>query len=214
LHDGRTDEPPDAEPHDVTVAVPSMVASADPTARAMVDAAVARMEAFGCRVARGTGPEVDRGAVRRTGLLLCELVLLEVYAEAYSSGHPGLSAGLRRLLDYAAPLRGGSDIETTTRAELERLGGELRRQVEGLGVLLLPTAPGPVPLLGDDPAGAADLTAWVNVAGLPGAVLPDGWPVRLAGDRPGLQLVGGVDQDRALLVLADGLDANVSHSRR
>lgn len=192
---------------DVRVGVPAVGDHADPEARAMVDTAVTLIEGLGCQVLRDTGPAVDPQALRRAGLLLCELVLLDVYAEEYACGHPGLSPGLRRLLDYAARSPATTVLEAATRVDLVRRGTELRSQLEDLDVLLLPTTPGPVPLLGDDPSGAADLTAWVNMAGLPGVVLGEGWPERFAADRPGLQLVGRAHQDRDLLAFAHRLDA-------
>jgi aspartyl-tRNA(Asn)/glutamyl-tRNA(Gln) amidotransferase subunit A len=199
--DQQKERPPDR----LVVGLPALCGDADPATQAVLEVGAARLAAAGYEVVRGTGPEVDAGAVRRLGLLYCELVLLRDYAIPYTSGDPGLSSPLRRLLDYAARLPEAESDLSRLEADLLRRGRELREQVSRYDVLLLPTTPGEVPFLGTDPHAAADFTAWVNAAGLPAVVLPADWPEPLTADRPGLQLVGRAGEDRALLILAGGL---------
>lgn len=212
VHDGirGTSEGDDERPtpERLRVGVPAMCQVADPATRAVLGAAADRLAAAGHELVHDTGPDLDAAAVRRLGLLYCELVLLSHYARPYASDDPGLSGQLRRLLDYAARLPADDADPARLEAELLRRGQELREQVNTFDVLLLPTTPGEVPVLGTDPHAAADFTAWVNVAGLPAVVLPADWPEPLAAERPGLQLVGRAGRDRALLEVACDLAAD------
>jgi Asp-tRNA(Asn)/Glu-tRNA(Gln) amidotransferase A subunit family amidase len=66
---------------------------------------------------------------------------------------------------------------------------------------VLPTTPAEAPHVSEDPAGAADLTAWVNAAGLPAVAVP------VAGRS--VQLVASAGDDERLLALAADLAAQV-----
>jgi Asp-tRNA(Asn)/Glu-tRNA(Gln) amidotransferase A subunit family amidase len=198
---------PDPRPRSLEgllVAVPRLLQHCDDAARRAVRRASALLARLGARIEVGTGPDLNPGQVRRLGLLACELGLLDEYDVEYRSGDTGLSPALRRLLDYADRARRDPHRIETLRSDLARLGEELQVGVESADLTLLPTTPGPVPALTEDPPTAADLTAWVNVAGLPAVSLPIGAPRK---DFSSVQLIGRAGSDLDLLAHAAALGA-------
>lgn len=129
--------------------------------------------------------DLDLGRLRRRAFLLAELEASRTFAEARSRG--AIPAGMEALLDYGA----AASSEALRRSndeivQAQRIAGELFADAD---LLLLPTTPGGSPLLTHDPPAAADLTAWVNVAGLPAVSVPvGGRSVQLIG-RPGSDLL-------------------------
>lgn len=187
------------------VAVPALAYEEDsPAAHHLLDV-IGRLTELGATIVTETGPTIEPGRVRRLGLLLCELTLLGTYEQAYGSGDPGLSDGLRGLLDYAAVIEDAPARLAQVNAELAQISADIRAVVADFDFLVLPVTPGRVPGLLDDPPDAADLTAWVNVAGLPAVTMPPVGPRRR---EPGasIQLIGNPESDRQLLDLAVHLD--------
>jgi aspartyl-tRNA(Asn)/glutamyl-tRNA(Gln) amidotransferase subunit A len=144
--------------------------------------------------------DLDASLVRRRGLLLCEAEAYAFWRDAVERDDAGLSEPLKALLRY------GRDASDERIAQARRVVDDVAEAAMALfgeaDVLVLPTLPGAPPHVGEDPAGLADLTAWVNLAGLPAVsvptwVAPDGEPVPRS-----VQLIGRPGSDLDLLALA------------
>lgn len=163
---------------------------ADATVDAAGQRALARalraLQAEGCAVQASGMLDLDLGRLRRRAFLLIEAQASRTFADARAQG--AIPAGMDELLDFGAAataesLRRSEDAV----AQAQRLAIDLLADVD---LLLLPTTPGGAPLLADDPPGAADLTAWVNVAGLPAISVPvGGRSVQIIGRRGSDRLI-------------------------
>jgi aspartyl-tRNA(Asn)/glutamyl-tRNA(Gln) amidotransferase subunit A len=152
---------------------------------------------------------IDPALVRRRGLLVCEADAAEAWATELAAQDPGLSPALTSLLIY------GRDADPGRVQAARDTCDEVAAQVINMmndgktDVLVLPTIPGPPPLIDADPPGLADLTAWVNLAGLPAVSLPT--RVHVAGEPVprSVQLVGRRGNDLALLALVAAVEAEL-----
>jgi aspartyl-tRNA(Asn)/glutamyl-tRNA(Gln) amidotransferase subunit A len=144
------------------------------------------------------------GRARRAGLLLCEAELHGLLEPVLREQPERLPADLRAMMAY---IEGRSAVDLGRALSLVGQMGEHWQHLTGeVDVLLLPTAlqtafamDAPVP------AHQADLTAPANMAGLPAISLP--LPVPQGVLPVGLQMVGRRGQDRALLHLAERVEA-------
>ncbi len=180
------------------VGVPGLVELADDEGRAALDAVLDGLSRLGYE-RRSVDLGIDPAHVRRRGLLLCEIGAYAYFRDAVDRDDPGLSPGLRALLRYGAdaPATRVSAAFTALYEAERSVAGAFR----GLTVLALPTTPAGPPRVGMDSANAADLAAWVNVAGLPAVALPAG-PVTGDGMPRSVQLIGHTGDDVELLALA------------
>ena len=158
----------------------------DAPGRAAVAQAIDALQRAGFIRGEDRGLPVDLGSLRRRAFLLVEAQASVTFAEARRAG--SVPEAMARLLDYG----GGASPDALDRshqalADARDRARDLLRDVQ---ILVLPTTPHGAPLLGDDPPGAADLTAWVNIAGLPAVSTP-------LGERS-VQLVGGPGSDLLL----------------
>jgi aspartyl-tRNA(Asn)/glutamyl-tRNA(Gln) amidotransferase subunit A len=134
-----------------------------------------------------TATGVEPGWLRRQGLLLVEAAAADTFADEWAGGL--IPSNLLPLLDFGRALpaprlwRAVRSLATARR--------NIRLALSGVDCLILPTTPTTAPALTDDPGNAADLTAWVNVAGQPVVVIPWG--------NVSLQCVGAPGSDSQLL---------------
>ena len=143
--------------------------------------------------------------IRVAGLIASGQWLIADLAEHYQAANPGLSDGLKFVLNFCAKGTARPDILSRTRETLCVALGED-------GVLLLPTAPQPA--FSHDthaPANQADFTCLANVAGLPALALPAGWSDE--GLPVSVQLVGPAGSEASLFALARLLDAKLAAYR-
>jgi aspartyl-tRNA(Asn)/glutamyl-tRNA(Gln) amidotransferase subunit A len=183
------------------VGVPTLIDLADDAAHRAVDAAVAALGAASASV----DLQLDPALVRRRGLLLCEAEAARWWApqlEAADRGEPsGLSDALLALLRYGRDAA-ADDVREAERVRRAARDAVLRLLAGRTHVLVLPTLPDAPPAVDDDPPGLADLTAWVNLVGLPAVSVPTG----VTGDGElvprSVQLIGAPGADRLLIELS------------
>lgn len=184
------------------VAVPSIAAVADDAAARALEAARHALDAHDVPVGE-LRLDLDLARLRRRGLLACEAHTYRRFAAAVDGEDAGLSPRVRDLLRYGRDAGGQRVAEAE--AALRDAAADVARQLAGVDVLILPATPAGPPPLGSEPPGAADLTAWVNVAGLPAVVVPAGAPDD-DGLRRAVQLVGRPSTDLALLRFAGAIE--------
>ena len=159
----------------------------DHTGRQAVEAVVEQLSALGADVTRQTSFEelgIDPAALRRRGLLLVEAAAAERFGSDDQAGR--IPESVRPLIEYGRQISGPRLWRAIRDLVADRR--LIRNALADIDVLVLPTTPEPAPLIDEDPSGAADFTAWVNVAGLPAVVVPwSGASVQLVG-RPGCDL--------------------------
>jgi len=185
------------------VGIASLTAVADAPARAAVEHAAAKLRRDGIEVVE-IALDVDTGRVRRRGLLLCEAEAADYWGTAVDGKPAGLSEPLRALLRFGRE----ASTEALEAAETARTNVEqvVRAVFDEVDVLLLPTLPGPIPAGHEDPTDLADLTAFVNLAGVPAVSVPT--TVTAPGEKipRSIQLVGPHGHDVVLIELAATLD--------
>lgn len=161
-----------------------LTARADPAGRHAVEDLQRAMVESGAHLTGSIDFEsqgIDPGRVRRRGLLLVESAAADRFDEEYEAGL--IPENLLPLIDYGRATQ-APRLWSAVR-DLVDLRRRIRIALSATDVVILPTTPMPAPLIGEDPTGAGDLTAWVNVAGLPAVVVPwAGSSVQLVG-RPG-----------------------------
>lgn len=143
---------------------------------------------------------LDPALVRRRGLLLCEAEGYAFWRDAVERDDPGLSAPLKALLRFGRDA--SSERLADARATAEQVEAMTASLFDHADVLVLPTLAGPPPTVGQDPPGLADLTAWVNLAGLPAVSVPTGSRPEGEPVPRSVQLVGRPGSDLELLALA------------
>ena len=143
--------------------------------------------------APGMLPELDLDVLRADAFLLTEI------EGAQSLGlEPGLSPGLRKLLDYGA--RVPEDKAQAVRARLADAARFLTGALTSSRVALLPCVAESAFAHGTrPPVGQADFTVLANIAGLPALAVPAPGAIPPVS----VQLVGPKGSDRALLALAE-----------
>lgn len=143
-------------------------------------------------------PELAHDALRSDAFLLTE-----VEAAQSLGAEPGLSPGLRKLIDYGAQVPHDRAQAVRTRlAEAKRL--VTRALTPSPRVALLPCVAEPAFAHGArPPVGQADFTVLANIAGLPALAVPAPGAVPPVS----VQLVGPKGSERALVALAGRLVA-------
>lgn len=195
----------------VRIAIPDFAGDADEVALDELHASVRHFENVGCSVQRTVPTGIDPQAARRAGLLFVESDASAIF-RALTDTRPGsLPESTLSMLAFGralppARLHAARHVMAGLRAATGRLMAEF-------DYLLLPVTPNAVPPIGTDPADAANLTAWVNLAGLPALAMRP-CVARTAGQRGatalsrGVQLVGRHGADAALLRLASCVEAS------
>lgn len=135
----------------------------------------------------GAATGVEPGWLRRQGLLLAEAAAADTFTNEWEANL--IPPSLLPLIDYGRTLP-APRLWRSVRS-LVAARRHIRLALTGVDCLVLPTTPTSAPPLNEDPGNAADLTAWVNVAGQPVVVIP--W-----GD-VSLQCVGAPGSDSQLL---------------
>ena len=188
----------------IRVGVPDLVDRTElaPSVRAALDTAVDAL------VAVRVPMPIDAVLTRRCGLLVCEAGGADEHRDALSEKPEGFSPLLRSLFAYGA--RASAAKLSAAIDELVKARWVVRATFDHADVLLLPTASNVAPLVGDDPLDAADLTAFVNVAGLPALSMPAGTDEH--GLPIGLQLVGRPFSEPLLIAVAVQLHARAYKS--
>lgn len=189
-------------PNTLRIGAPDIAAMADRAGRRCGQAALDALRTVGYTVS-DVALGVEPAVLRRRGLLLCEAHTYRTFATAVDTDDPGISPRVRDLLRY------GRDADAArvraAEADLSDAGDRIRALFDDIDVLVLPVTPTGPPGLHEEPEHAADLTAWVNVAGLPAVV----FPVVAGGISRGVQIVGPPDGDALTLTLAAALEGLV-----
>lgn len=176
---------------------PAQLAGCTPEVRAFYDAC---QDALGASLGPPNPlPPMDFEELRGTAFLLTE-----IEAAQSLGGVPGLSPGLRKLIDYGAAIP--EEKARAIRASLAETASAVQSALEGPRVALLPTVAEPAfPLGGRPPRGQADFTVMANVAGCPALALP------APGAHPPVsaQLVGPKGSERLLVTLAEEILARL-----
>ena len=166
---------------------------------AIFEGALEKLSAVLCERRAVDFSDWDFARTRRAGLLLMESEMLATFADDVAGTVTPVSAGFRKMLDYAAG-KSAADYAVADRV-LDAATLKMRRLFAQVDVLVLPTTPqGAFLLDGPVPDSVADLTSFASLAGcpavsLPMGSLPNGLPI-------GLQLVGARGSDLRLLELA------------
>jgi aspartyl-tRNA(Asn)/glutamyl-tRNA(Gln) amidotransferase subunit A len=183
------------------VGILSLNVPLDESAQRAVNAVAQRIADEGVEVIQ-VHLDLDPALVRRRGLLLCEAEAASFWGSAVDGDPPGLSPALRGLLAFGrdadeSAIRSAESVRVDVEAAMTAL-------FDDVDALLLPTLPGPPPLIGDDPPGLADLTAFVNLAGVPALSFPTTTVAPGESIPRSVQLVGENGSDRALIAFVDG----------
>ncbi|MCB1999910.1 MAG: amidase [Rhodoferax sp.] len=181
---------------------------ADVEVAAAFDAALARLrQVFGCTLQAVRLDQLDLGATRRAGLLLCEAELHPVLAPVLLERPDVLPADLLAMMRHVER-KSAPDLGLALE-RAARTGEELDRLTQDLDALLLPTTPQQAfPMRSPVPRNQADFTALANMNGAPAISLP--LPVTADALPVGLQLIGRRGHDLALLQLAARVESALS----
>jgi aspartyl-tRNA(Asn)/glutamyl-tRNA(Gln) amidotransferase subunit A len=144
------------------------------------------------------GAPVAAPALDLDGLRADAFLLTEIEGSQSLGVEPGLSSGLRKLLEYG--LRVPEWKADAVRARLTDASERLTAALAPARVMLLPTVAEPAFAHGTRaPVAQAEFTAPANVAGLPALAIP----APEASPPVSVQLIGPPKSERALLTLAD-----------
>ena len=114
---------------------------------------------------------IEFGALRRKGLLISEVEGYAAHQEALAVSPEGFSPSFTGMLDWGRRAT-GEEIEEA-RAAIRTAGERLAALLDGVDVLVMPTAPqGPFPFEAPPSANQADFTALANFAGFPATAVP------------------------------------------
>lgn len=197
------DRPITGLPAQCRIGVPDLADLADAAGRAALAATTDALAGMGLsHVPADLALDVAR--LRHRGLLICEAHAYRQWSAAVEADDPGLSDRVRGLLRYGRDA--GAEREAAALATLQQAAATVVRVFDHVDVVILPVTPGGPPPLGCEPAHAADLTAWVNIAGLPAVAIPSG-PATNEGMPRGVQLVAAPGADMQVLALAAALQA-------
>jgi aspartyl-tRNA(Asn)/glutamyl-tRNA(Gln) amidotransferase subunit A len=177
----------------------------DAAAQEAVTATLEHLTRAGFVAAPQESLEIDAALVRRRGLLLCEVEAAVAWADALASSDPGLSERTAALLRYGQ--QADDEAIERARAAMRDVESAALALFEDVDLLVLPTLPGVPPLLDEDPPGLADLTAWVNAAGLPAVSVPTDVVAEGELIPRSIQLVGRPGDDARVLAAAVALQA-------
>lgn len=106
----------------------------------------------------------DAGAIRRAGLLICEIEGSESLGLTGSPTQRGFSDEFLSIMNFANTLP--ITKITEARGKISEFQSKTRALFKTFDVMLLPTTPAGAPTLTSNPSTAADLAAWVNISGL------------------------------------------------
>ena len=130
--------------------------------------------------------DFDAGAIRRAGLLICELEGSASLGLSGSPTQPGFSTEFLSIMNFVNTLPPAKILEA--KDKISQFQNQASALFKTFDVMVLPTTAAGAPDLNENPSGAADLAAWVNIAGL--AALSIVEPTT----RRSVQLVGESDQ--------------------
>ncbi|PHX76109.1 MAG: hypothetical protein CK545_01425 [Actinobacteria bacterium] len=130
--------------------------------------------------------DFDAGAIRRAGLLICELEGSASLGLSGSPTQPGFSNEFLSIMNFVNTLSPTKILEA--KDKISQFQNQASALFKTFDVMVLPTTAAGAPDLDENPSGAADLAAWVNIAGL--AALSIVEPTT----RRSVQLVGESDQ--------------------
>ncbi len=145
----------------------------------------------------------DAGAVRRAGLLVCELEGSESLGLDGSTTQHGFSEEFLSTMKFVHTLPPTKIAET--KVKIAEFQGRMRTLFKTFDVMILPTTPAGAPALSANPPTAADLTAWVNISGLSSLSIVE--PTT----RRSVQLVGASDENVLRLGLWLEKEFSTSH---
>jgi aspartyl-tRNA(Asn)/glutamyl-tRNA(Gln) amidotransferase subunit A len=170
---------------------------ADDAARAACEIATSALLGIGLDSGPTLTTDIDPAVLRRQGLILVEVQAAQTFAAQLAAGV--IPDEIASLLRYGQGVT--EQRVTAAHAALRDFAARIAADLRPGDVVVLPTTPAEAPHVSEDPAGAADLTAWVNAAGLPAVAVP------VAGRS--VQLVASAGDDERLLALAADLAAQV-----
>lgn len=156
---------------------------ADSLGQSAVEQVLSKIAHFSERTIEG----FDAGAVRRAGLLVCELEGSESLGLDGSTTQHGFSEEFLSTMKFVHTLPPTKIAET--KVKIAEFQGRMRTLFKTFDVMILPTTPAGAPALSANPPTAADLTAWVNISGLSSLSIVE--PTT----RRSVQLVGASDEN-------------------
>lgn len=146
--------------------------------------------------------ELAAGVARRAGLLVCEADMLVEHADDWAQRPQDFSPALAKMLRWAQA-RSAADLAAAD-LQLDAARLQLQRWLASCDLLVWPTTPQRAFAFSEPtPSNQADLTCFANMAGFPALSLP--LPVAKGALPIGLQLIGPLGSDRALIALAAAL---------
>lgn len=172
---------------------------ADSLGQSAVEQVLSKIAHFSERTIEG----FDAGAVRRAGLLLCELEGSESLGLDGSTTQHGFSEEFLSTMKFVHTLPSTKIAET--KVKIAEFQGRMRTLFKTFDVMILPTTPAGAPALSANPPTAADLTAWVNISGLSSLSIVE--PTT----RRSVQLVGASDENVLRLGLWLEKEFSTSH---
>ncbi len=203
-------QPARCEKHQLNIGViPALKDSVAMSAavESMYDAAIQSLSSHIESLQQITIDAVDFGKIRRAGLIAVEADLAVEFDELLLSQPQAISPGLSKMLHWL------KQQPATTLAQahhhIDDIGCWIRSLLANTDALLLPTVPVDIPACDDPvPAGISDLTAPINMAGLPAVSFPVGHDAE--GLPLSLQLVGRWGNDAQLVAMAKTLSETLS----
>ena len=172
---------------------------ADSLGQSAVEQVLSKIAHFSERTIEG----FNAGAVRRAGLLLCELEGSESLGLDGSTTQHGFSEEFLSTMKFVHTLPPTKIAET--KVKIAEFQGRMRTLFKTFDVMILPTTPAGAPALSANPPTAADLTAWVNISGLSSLSIVE--PTT----RRSVQLVGASDENVLRLGLWLEKEFSTSH---
>lgn len=172
---------------------------ADSLGQSAVEQVLSKIAHFSERTIEG----FDAGAVRRAGLLVCELEGSESLGLDGSTTQHGFSEEFLSTMKFVHTLPSTKIAET--KVKIAEFQGRMRTLFKTFDVMILPTTPAGAPALSANPPTAADLTAWVNISGLSSLSIVE--PTT----RRSVQLVGASDENVLRLGLWLEKEFSTSH---
>lgn len=172
---------------------------ADSLGQSAVEQVLSKIAHFSERTIEG----FDAGAVRRAGLLVCELEGSESLGLDGSTTQHGFSEEFLSTMKFVHTLPPTKIAET--KVKIAEFQGRMRTLFKTFDVMILPTTPAGAPALSANPPTAADLTAWVNISGLSSLSIVE--PTT----RRSVQLVGASDENVLRLGLWLEKEFSTSH---
>lgn len=172
---------------------------ADPLGQSAVHQILSKLASLEERTIEG----FDAGAIRRAGLLICELEGSESLGLSGSTTQRGFSEEFLSIMNFVNTLPPRKIAET--KAKIAEFQSQTRALFKTFDVMVLPTTAAGAPALSANPPNAADLAAWVNISGLSSLSIVE--PTT----RRSVQLVGESDENVLNLGLWLEREFNTTH---